>query len=162
MATTRIVTLNEVLGYMKAFQESHGMLNDFGYGSTSEIGTSRQMSFPYMWVSHQSDSYIRVLNKTSLPELKFLVFFMDQINIQENFEDTNGENSDNGQEVMSDMFQCVQDLVMEIEKSWGVYGIKISEDVRFFPGFDETQDAVNGWVCEITLKLSYVNCSKPE
>lgn len=161
MSVTRIVTLNEIIQLFEDFVSAHGQLTDFGYGPASDIGTSKQMTFPYMWVSHQSDSYIRVSNKTAIPELKLLLFFMDQNNDQVNFEDTNGENSTNGQEIMSDTLQMLQDCISYISANWGVSGIMISEDVRIFPGFDETQDSVNGWVGEITLKLSHINCTIP-
>ena len=162
MATTRIVTINEIIGYFRDFVDAHGQLQDCGYGPTSEIGVSRQMNFPYLWISHQSDSYINIQNKTAIPELKFLLLFMDQVNIQENVDDVNGEESNNGLEVISDTFQMCQDCVSYIETNWGQYGIKISESVRVFPGFDETQDKVNGWVAEITFKLSHINCNIPE
>lgn len=158
MSTSRIVTINEILKKFKEFVESHKQLRDFGYGPTSDIGTSRQMEFPYLWVTHQSDSRINIENKTALPELKFTLLFMDQVINLENVRDAVGEDSDNGRDVISDCFQYLQDMVTEIEKSYGKYGIKILENVRVFPAFDETPDKVNGWAGEITLKLSYVNC----
>jgi len=162
MATTRIVSINEILGYFKTFQEAHAQLTDFGYGPTSDIGTSVQMDFAYLWVTHQSDSYIKIsTNKTQIPELKFVLLFMDQVNIQENFEGVNGENSNNGQEIISDMFQVLQDCLADIISNWGTYGIMIAEDVRVYPAFDETNDAVNGWAAEVTFKLSHINCVMP-
>jgi len=144
MATTRIITINELIGYFRDFVDAHGQLIDVGYGPTSEIGVSRNMNFPYLWISHQSDSYINVQNKTAIPELKFLLLFMDQVNIQQNVDNVNGEESDNGLEVISDTFQMLQDCISYIETNWGQYGIKISESVRVFPAFDETQDNVHG------------------
>lgn len=157
MPTTSIVTLNQILDLCESFVSAHPMLDDFGYGSTADIGTSRAMRFPYMWASHQSDSYIRILNKTAIPELKILFFFMDKVNDMKNIKNRNGEESNNGQEVMSDCLQYAQDFVNEVVANWGAYGISISEDVRIFPGFDETTDKVNGWVAEVTMKLKYVN-----
>ena len=161
MATTRIVTLNEILDLFKAFADAHPQLRSFGYGPTSDIGTTKQMKFPYLWASHQSDSYIKIGNKTSIPELKIVLIFMDQINIQKNVEDAIGEDSDNGQEIMSDMLQVLQDCVVEIQNNYGQYGIMISEDVRVYPAFDETTDKANGWVGEFTLKLRQFNCEIP-
>lgn len=160
MPTTRIVTFNELLNLCDDFVASSPMVKDFDYGPTSEIGTSRQMRFPYIWATHQTDSYIRIENKTGIPELKILFLFMDQLNDQ-NITEGNGEGSNNGRDIMSDMFQLAQDFVTNIEKNWGKLGIKISEDVRIFPAFDETPDKVNGWGAEITLKLKYINCQLP-
>jgi hypothetical protein len=161
MATTQIVTINQILGYFEDFVNTHEQLKSFGYGPTSEVGVSKQMTFPYMWVSHQSDSYIRITNKTQIPELKFVLLFMDQVNIQSNYQNINGQDSNNGQEVISDTFQYLQDCITEMNTNWTSRGIMIAEDVRVYPAFDETPDKVNGWVGEVTLKLTHVNCSIP-
>jgi hypothetical protein len=161
MPTTRIVTLNEILQLMQNFVDAHPQLKDFGYGPTSEIGTSRGMKFPYLWATHQSDSYIRIGNKTAIPELKVVLLFMDQVNDQANVNDAVGENSDNGQEIMSDTLQYLQDCITEIQINWGQYGVLIIEDVRTFPAFDETTDKVNGWAAEVTFKMTYINCEVP-
>lgn len=161
MSTTKIITINEIVNLFKGFVQSHGQLEDFGYGPTSEISTSRMMKFPYLWLTHQSDSYIKIANKTSIPELKFVVLFMDQVNDQVNLDNVNGLASNNGQEIISDTFQYLQDCISTITKDWGQYGIMVSEDVRCFPTFDQTTDKVNGWAGEVTLKLSYVNCIIP-
>jgi len=153
---TSIVTLNQIIDLCRAFVASHPNLNDFGYGQTSDIGTTRQMRFPYMWAGHQSDSYIRIGTNNAIPELKFLFFFMDKINDQTGL-NQNGEASNNGQDIMSDCLQYAQDFVNEVLATWGSKGIKISEDVRVFPGFDETTDKVNGWIIEVTFKLKYIN-----
>jgi len=158
---TRIVTLNEILDLFQQFVDGHPQLRDFGYGPTSDIGTTKQMEFPFMWASHQSDSYIRIGNKTSIPELKIILIFMDQVNIQANVNDAVGQNSNNGQEIMSDMLQVLQDCVVDIQLNYGQYGIMMSEDVRIYPAFDETTDKTNGWVGEFTLKLTQFNCIIP-
>lgn len=162
MPTTRIVTINEIIGHFNTFKDGHPQLNDMGYGPTSEIGVSRQMEFPYLWITHQSDSFIKIsTNKTQIPELKFVMLFMDQVNDEVNTDNVNGEDSNNGQEVLSDMFQVMQDCVGNIISNWGQYGIMITEDVRTFPAFDETTDRVNGWAAEITFTLSHINCTQP-
>lgn len=161
MATTRIVTLNEILKLFKDFKDENGMLNDIGYGPVSDIGVSRQMEFPYLWITHQSDSTINIDNKTAIPDMKFVLLFMDQVNDQVNFEDINGEDSNNGQEILSDMLQVLQDCVTKISSSWGVSGVMLTESVRCFPAFEETPDKVNGWGAEITLRLRHVNCAIP-
>ena len=50
MATTNIITINQLIKLFNDFSDSHLQLKDFGYGPTSEIGTTRQMNFPYLWV----------------------------------------------------------------------------------------------------------------
>ena len=159
--STNIISLNQLVDLFKSFADRHYFINDFGYGPTSDIGTSRQMDFPYMWLTLDQPSTIRVQNKTTIPDLYFSVLFMDKINIQKNYLDINGVDSDNSQEVLSDMLQLLQDLIVEIETKWGNYGIKIEGDVSCYPAVDETTDKVNGWVGQFLLKIKYANCILP-
>jgi hypothetical protein len=86
---------------------------------------------------------------------------MDKINIQKNYLDINGVNSDNSQEVLSDMLQLLQDMITEIEVEWGNYGLRIDGNVNCFPGVDETTDKVNGWVGQFVLRVKHSNCILP-
>jgi hypothetical protein len=55
-----ITSLNQFIKYFESFVEAHDQLNDFGYGSTSEIGRSKDMQFPYLWVTHSGASSIQL------------------------------------------------------------------------------------------------------
>lgn len=161
MSTTNIISLNQIVDLFQSFSERHYFLNDFGFGQTSEIGTSRQMDFPYMWVTLNDDSLINPQNRTAIPELSFSVLFMDKTNIQTNYLDINGVNSDNVQEVLSDMLQVLQDFVTEVQVEWGNYGIIFQDTISCYPGIDETQDKVNGWIGQFSFKLKHSNCILP-
>jgi hypothetical protein len=87
--------------------------------------------------------------------------FMDKINIQENYLNTNGFNSDNSQEILSDMVQILQDLITEIQQDWNQYGVLFSQDVSFFPVIDETQDKSTGVMGRFVFRLKQVNCIIP-
>jgi len=127
MPTTSIVSINQLINWFQTFQENHYFLKDFGFGETYDIGTSRQMTFPYMWVSLNDDNNIATGSnvKSAIPDISFSVMFMDKINIQENYLDTNGFPSDNSQEILSDTLQCLQDLITEIQQNWGQNGVLI-------------------------------------
>ena len=157
-----IISLNQLIQIFKDFAIAHYQLNDFGYGSTSMIGTSRQMTPPYLWITHRSPSTIGVTNKTQIPEIVLTFIIVDKINQQTNYEETNGYESNNEQEVLSDTFQITQDLVNFISTQLGVYGIMLSED-SISPEIveDETTDKVSGWMCDIRLKLIHSNCVTP-
>jgi len=165
MATTptaSIITLNQILKLMSNFSSAHPQLNDFGFGQTSEIGTSIQMDFAYMWATFENDStFVISPNKSIVPELNFTILFVDKINDQTNVYDTNGENSNNGQEILSDMFLVAQDFVTEVVATWAQYGVSIVGDVSAFPLQDETDDKANGWGIRMTLRLKYVTCDIP-
>jgi hypothetical protein len=159
--SVNIISLNQIINLFQSFSERNYFIKDFGYGPTSDIGTSRQMDFPYMWLSLDQNSTIVIENKTAIPQYGITILFMDKINIQKNYLDINGVNSDNSQEVLSDMLQLLQDLITEIETQWGNYGLRIDGNVNCFPGVDETTDKVNGWVAQFTLRVKHSNCITP-
>lgn len=159
--SVNIISLNQIVDLFASFAEQHYFIKDFGYGATSEIGTSRQMMFPYLWLSLDQTSTITIQNKTAIPQYGITILFMDKINIQKNYLDINGVNSDNSQEVLSDTLQLLQDLITEIEVNWGNYGLRIEGDVSCFPGVDETTDKVCGWVGQFNLRVKHSNCITP-
>lgn len=164
MSTTSIISLNQLINWFQLFQQNHFFLKDFGFGEPYDIGTSRQMTFPYMWVTMNEDSSIATgsNNKSAVPDLSFSIMFMDKINNQENYLDTNGFPSDNSQEILSDCIQYLQDLVTEIQLNWGTYGVLLSQDVSFYPAVDETTDKSTGIVARFVLRTRQVNCIIPE
>lgn len=159
---SQITTLNQLIDKFKTFAELHPQINDFGFGPTSEIGTTKPMKFPYLWTSFQTDSTIRVSNNTFTPELRFYFLFMDQISDGGITPIINGEDSDNGQEILSDTFQYLQDFINYLTVSLRNERIKISEDIRCFPAEDDTKDIVNGWVAEIVLRIEHNSFSGPD
>lgn len=163
MAITNIITLNQIVTWFNDFSDRHYFLQDFGFGETFDIGTSRQMKFPYMWVSMADNSTIGTgaNNKSAIPQFSFVILFMDKINIQPNYYETNGFNSDNSQEILSDCVQYLQDLIVEVQQYWGQYGVLFSNDVSFYPVVDETPDKATGVAANITFKLKQVNCDIP-
>lgn len=160
--TTKIVTMNELIKKFDTFSDNHEQLMDFGYGPTSDIGVSRKMSFPYLWITHRGPSTIQVQNKSQIPEMSLTFIIVDQINYQKNYLDENGLDSDNQQEIISDCLQIVQDLINYISSQLGRQGVKIMDEaVTIEPTFDDTDDRVTGWVADIPLKLIHFNCSTP-
>lgn len=162
MADVKIITINELIKAFNDFADAHLMLKDFGYGQVSDISTSRQMLLPYMWVTHTTTSNIEVANRTSIPTLSMTFIFADQVNIQENFEDVNGADSNNTQEIISDMHQVLQDFIVYITSELTTFGAKITDDlITYEPMFDETTDKVAGIVATINIKLIHSNCQYP-
>jgi hypothetical protein len=164
MSTTSIVSLNQLIRWFQTFQENHYFLKDFGFGEPYDIGTSVQMDFPYMWVTMNEDSNIQTAsnNKSAIPDISFSIMFMDKINNQPNYLDTNGFQSNNSVEILSDTLQCLQDLIVYIQQNWQQYGVLISQDVSFYPAVDETTDKATGIVGRFVLRTRQVNCIIPE
>lgn len=151
----QILTLNGLNDLLKGFADGHLFLNDYGLGQTSEIGTSRQMKFPYMWCTLGDNTQITTTNKTSIPTVHFIIIFADQKNNQATGDDFNTL------ENLSDCFQIAQDLIATISSEWGKWGVVIQDTPRAYPVIDETQDAVNGWAMDLKLKLVHHNCTVP-
>jgi len=159
---SNIVTINELIKEFKDFSDNHLQLKDFGYGPTSDIGRSRKMDFPYLWVTHRTPSSIVIQNKTQIPEMVLTFIIVDQINYQTNYLEVNGLDSDNQQEIISDTFQIAQDLVNYISQNLGARGIKLMDNTASVePVFDDTDDRATGWVIDLTLKLLHFNCNTP-
>jgi hypothetical protein len=156
-----IISLNQIVDLFNDFTQRHYFLNDFGFGPTSDIGTSRKMDFPYLWLTLNEDSTINPQNRTSIPEISFSILLMDKINNQPNYENINGLDSDNQQEVMSDMLQILQDFITDVQVEWGNYGIMFQDQVSFYPAVDETTDKVTGVVGQFRFKLKHSNCITP-
>jgi|694.fasta_scaffold52060_6 hypothetical protein len=157
-----IISLNQLIQIFKDFAEAHLQLNDFGYGDTSMIGTSRKMDPAYMWITHRTSSTIGVTNKTQIPEMVLTFIIVDKINQQKNYEETNGYESNNEQEILSDTFQIMQDLINFISVYLGKFGVMLTDE-PINPEIvqDETTDKVTGWMCDIRLKLIHSNCISP-
>ena len=117
-----------------------------------------------MWLTLDDTSVIATGTniKSAIPDFSFRVFFMDKINIQENYLDANGFQSDNSVEILSDTVQYLQDLITYIQQNWQTYGVLLSSDVTFSPVIDETQDKSTGVSASITLRTRQVNCIIPE
>ena len=160
MATTYILTLNQLVRLFKTFSDDNLFLNDFGFGNTFDIGTSRQMLFPYMWVVPQP-STITNENKTNIPSYNFSIIFADRINDEKNTTNSNGENSTNGVEILSDMFQVAQDFVTYVSTLLKAYGVILDDNITITPTMDATDDKVNGWVLDVVLKTKFSNCELP-
>jgi hypothetical protein len=158
---SQITTLNQLIDKFKEFTVLHPQLNDFGFGPTSEIGNAVAMKFPYMWTSFQTNSTIKVSNNNFTPELRFYFLFMDQVSEGSLAVTENGDANTNGQEIISDTFQYLQDFLNYLATSLRSEKIKISEDINCFAAEDDTKDKVNGWVAEITLRVEHNSFTGP-
>lgn len=155
-----ILTLNQVIKLFNDFSDGHYQLNDFGYGSPSDISTSRKTNYPLLWMTSQPSNYDSP-NKTLTPNHSFAFIIADKYNNQENFQDDNGYNSSNVQEIMNDTELIARDLITFIQVNLATYGVSVVDGVTVEPLEDETTDKVFGWVVNCTLRLKHFNCDIP-
>jgi len=160
VAGTNTTTINQIVTLFSYFAQAHPLKPDFGFGEVSQLGTSRQMGFPYVWMfSDTSNGVTNANNQTPIFNLTFLL--VDKINIQNNYNNINGSGSNNEQEVLSDMYQLAQDLVTYIQKELTRYKISLTEG-----GFTtqtlyrETNDVVSGYRLDLSIRVPYTSCSQ--
>ena len=155
-----IITIKQINQLFRTFASNHPFINSFGIGETSEISTTSQTVYPLMWVSNV-ESTILTANKTLTPQLNYRILFLDKITDITLTSTENGDVSNNGEEVSSDTFQYLTDLILHINQNWTPYGIILDSDVQCEPVIDELPDKVGGWSALLTFKTIYVNCSIP-
>lgn len=157
---TEILSYNKVIQLFRDWAKAKSpMINYFGYGPVWDIATSHKMSFPFMWIDHQTSSRISVQNRSIQPIYSFVITFMDQINDQPNVKDANGNDSNNVEHIMSDMFQLGQDFINDLMVTYSELGIKIIGDVTYDKVYDEFTDKCCGWFFNIDLQIKHYNCT---
>lgn len=157
----KIVTLNELIKYFENFATNHLQIQEFGYGDTSLISKSKSSNYPLMWTHRTNSSSIDITaNRTTVPNHSFSILFVDRIITINN--DSQGFESENTSEILSDQFQIVQDFLDYIIRNLNSYGITLGEQsVTLDEIYDETVDKVAGWQLTFELKTMQHNCSTP-
>ena len=158
MNMSQITTLNQIVSWFQQYAEQHPVLKDFGYGATDAIGTTRAVSYPYMWISSTNSNTINISNHVIQPEFEFLVMVVDAISDQTQPAVENGWAATNEQDVLSDTYQILQDFIAWLNSSWRATGITISTALTAQPVYDTTPDRVSGWAVTVSLKIPYSMC----
>lgn len=145
------------------YANSHYQLNDFGYGQTADISSTRQMKFPYMWTTHSQSSTIDI-EENNILDLSFSFLIMDQINIQENYKNDNGFQSNNQAEIISDTLEIAQDFVVFLTSGdFSKRGVTVNTNngVNLTNVYDDTTDKATGWMLDVSIKIMNINCLTP-
>lgn len=150
-------TLNELVTIFKGIAVRHDQINDFGFGPTSDIGQSREMIYPYLWVTisdtllDNTNGGFSSINKT----IEFIV--ADKIMDIENSNNELGEESHNGLEVSSDTEQIIWDILSEITNArfYSENDITITSSSTITPRMDRDDDKVNGHSCSIDVRMPW-------
>jgi len=160
---SKITTLNQLIIFFEGFATKHAQINYFGYGATSDMSTSDQIDYPLMWVTNADSSSIELSeSKTITPTTTFNFIFLDQWNNQTNYKDTNGLESNNTGEVMSDMEQVCYDLITYINLNSRELELLIPpSSYSIDPAIDEGTDKQYGWILTLDIKRLHFNCTLP-
>jgi hypothetical protein len=161
-----MTSINQIIDKCLQMATSHPQVNGFGYGPLYDI-VGQEINYPYLWVLNE-DSHTLVYSENNIQynalDYTFVLRVADKVNDQPNVYNANGENSNNGLEVVSDTAQILTDLINSMaQDSLNIFNeIEILEDVDIEPFFHEDSGDVNGHQATITLRVPNDNqCITP-
>jgi hypothetical protein len=149
----------------KTIAETDPRLNAFGTGQRYDILTDIEY-YPYLWIvadiSH--DILYTEVNKYRAIEFNFVLRVADKNNNQVNAYNAVGLNSNNGQDITSDTFTILSDIINCIsEDSLSLFSdVSLIGDIAAEPFYNEDSGDVNGFEAQITLRVKNENpCISP-
>ena len=150
-------SVNQIIAKCLQIANAHPQLNGFGYGPLYDI-VGQEINYPYLWVINEDShtlSYSENNKQFNTLNYTFVLRVADIVNDQPNVYSANGENSNNGLEVISDTAQILTDIVNSIaQDSLNIFNdIEILDDVDIEPFFHEDSGDVNGHQATITLRV---------
>ena len=148
-------SLQKIISIFKDLSLRHEMVADWGYGPTYNIGASRQMKFPYIWVENSQSETLKSANGYKENLYTFTVYCLDKIN----------KGDDNYDQIISDTHYILDTIIQEIaqHKYYVDMNLSIDGNIIFQPVVEATDDNTNGWQADITLKspVRYTYCNSP-
>jgi len=130
-------------------------LNDFGFGQTSEVGASRPMLFPFLWVEPSQTRSVRVEGGYLTDIISFNFYLMDKIK----------QGESNWEDILSDTKYTLDTIITEItqHRYYRELDISLANDIVMQPFIEQFDDNTNGWVAGIDFKMPvrYTVCNSP-
>jgi len=160
-----MITINQMMNKFKFIADSDPRINAFGTGQRYDILTDIKY-YPYFWIVSDlaHDLPYSDVNKYRAVEYNFVLRVADKNNNQINAYHAVGLNSNNGQDVLSDCFTIITDIINCIsEDSLGTFSsIGLIDDISVEPFYNEDSGDVNGFEAQITLRVKNENpCISP-
>jgi hypothetical protein len=160
------MTIKQVIDKLKTIAESDPRINDFIVCGTRADILPDVKYYPYMAVilepSH--DILYSDVNRYRTIEYNLILRFADKNNNQKNVYGETGLNSNNGLDILSNMFVILTDVVNTIsEDTLSLFSeISLVDDLSAEPFYNEDSGDVNGFEVEITLRVKNTNpCISP-
>ena len=148
-------SVNQIISIFRDLSIRHEMVNDFGYGPTYNIGASQPMKFPYIWVEQGQAQVLKSSNGYKENIYTFQVYCMDKIN----------KGDDNYDEIISDTKFILDSIISDMSQHqyYVDFNISLYLDIVMDVVTEATDDNVNGWVANISLKnpVRYTPCNVP-
>ena len=149
-------TLNQLISIFRDLALRSEMINDFGFQQQEEIGTDRNVKFPYLNVEPTGSTFIQ--NENYLYQrmvYSFDISLMDRIDKSEN----------NWEELLSDCHYTLATLISEISKHpyYKDLQLKLSGDINLQPAMEVRNEYVNGWMASIDIEVPFrfTPCNSP-
>jgi len=160
-----VISIMELMRRFKLTADAHPMINAFGTGPRYEILEDIKY-YPYVWIIMDNEHRFEYSegNGYRAIEYSFILRVGDKNNNQINKWKAIGLNSNNGQEITSDTFTYMIDILNAIaEDSVSLWGdIDLINDIDIIPFFNEDTGDVNGHEAQITLRVKNENpCISP-
>lgn len=159
-----MVTINQLMAKFKTIADTDPRVNAFGTGQRYDILTDIKY-YPYFWVvSDIPHDILYAEHGYRAIEYNFVLRVADKNNNQINQYDAIGLNSNNGQEIISDTFLILTDIINCIaEDSLSIFSdIQLVGDISAEPFYNEDSGDVNGFEAAITMRIKNDNpCISP-
>ena len=149
------LNLNQIISIFQDLALRQKMVQDFGYGPAYNIGSSRQMKFPYIWIENNTFSLIKSINGLKEEQFTFTIYCMDKINMGD----------DNYDYIISNTHYILSTMIQELaqHKYFIDFNLSIANDIIFTPIVEAFDDNVNGFSIDLTIKhpIRYTPCNSP-
>jgi len=160
-----MTTINDLMTKFKTISTTDPRINAFGTGQRYDILTDITY-YPYLWIVSDlgHDLIYTEVNKYRAVEYNFVLRVADKNNNQINSYVAVGLNSNNGQDILSDCFTIITDIINCIsEDSLNLFDdISLVGDITLEPFYNEDSGDVNGFEAAITLRVKNENpCISP-
>ena len=160
-----MTTINDLMTKFKTISTTDPRINAFGTGQRYDILTDITY-YPYLWIVSDlgHDLIYTEVNKYRAVEYNFVLRVADKNNNQINSYVAVGLNSNNGQDILSDCFTIITDIINCIsEDSLDLFNdISLVGDITLEPFYNEDSGDVNGFEAAITLRVKNDNpCISP-
>lgn len=147
-------TLNKIISIVNDIITRHRMVKEFGFGRRSDLDNNTRQ-YPLCWMEVPTgvlrDNGISYVNE----EVSFRLSVVDRIN--------KGDN--NYQELLSDTYFILSTIINELKrrKYYKDISVNITGDVTLDPIIQAGVEDINGYGCDITIKLinRYTPCNIP-
>lgn len=149
------LTINQLVSIFRDLALRHDMINDFGFGPSYNIGASRPMRFPYLWVEQGQAQVLKSLNGYKENIYAFQIYCMDKIN----------KGDDNYDEIISDTKFILDSIISDMSQHKYYIDLNLSlyQDIVMEVVVEATDDNVNGWIANVSIKnpVRYTPCNVP-